>query len=129
MVDKLYICMTCKRDEVVRDEVGTRGSRLALAVEQVLRADTDLAAKIALRRVECLNSCLSPCTVSFRAQGKMGLRFSRLEPENALAVVEMAGKYAASPDGNVATSDWPEILRGKNTARIPVPPRNRAGAA
>lgn len=129
MADKLYICMTCMRDEAVRDDIGTRGSRLAVAVEAALLADADLAAKIALRRVECLNSCLSHCAVAFRSQGKMGLRFSRLEPENAAAVVEMASKYAASQDGNVAKSDWPEILRSKNTARIPVPPRNRAGIA
>ena len=72
-------------------------------------------------KVPCLNGCLSPCNVALRASGKFNLRFSRLEPDDAAAVLDFARTYLDHPTGDVPEEEWPEALRGKRTVRTPPP--------
>lgn len=126
-LDRLFVCVTCVRDTYGAIEDPTRGYRLAEALQAELAAAPDLTAAPSLRRVECLNSCPSPCTVALRCPGKAAYRMSRLHPEHAADVVRLATAYVAAPDGEIPLSAWPEALQDKRTAHIPA--QRRTGAA
>lgn len=59
--------------------------------------------------------------MALRASGKFNLRFSRLEPDDAGAVLAFARTYLDHPTGDVPEAEWPEALRGKRTVRTPPP--------
>ena len=98
----------------------TRGQRLGDEIERCLRA-RPTKPDLHLIRAPCLNGCPSPCNVSLRCAGKYSLRFSRLDADDAEAIVAFALVYLAHPDGNVSESDWPARLRGKRTVYTPPP--------
>jgi predicted metal-binding protein len=75
---------------------------------------------IPLRGTACLNGCPSPCNASVRGHGKALIRFSRLTPEDAPALVEMARNYLKHKTGDLGAKDLPERLRPKVSARAPV---------
>ncbi len=118
---RLYICETCVRDAALAPGERTRGQRLAAEVDDLLR-HAGLGADFGFLRVPCLSGCRSPCNVALRAPGKYGLRFSRLTPDDAPAVVELATAYVHHPTGNLPESDWPDAMQGKRTVCTP-PPR------
>ncbi len=126
-LDRLFVCVTCVRDTHGAVEDPTRGWRLAEALEGALAEAPDLAMSLSLRRVECLNSCLSPCAVALRCPGKAGHRISRLRPEHAADVMKVAAAYVAAVDGEIPLSNWPEPLQDKRTAHIPG--QRRSGTA
>ena len=115
----LYVCETCLRDEVPSPGEPTRGRRLANAIEELLAQAA--GERPTLRRVACLNACLSPCSVALRAPGKLALRFSRLTPDDAAAVVTLAEAYGRSNDGALPAEALPPALRNKQSARAPAP--------
>lgn len=119
-LDRLYVCRTCVRDKPLAAGEASRGRRLIEAV-QARMAAREPGPEFALRQVNCLNGCLSPCNIALRGQGKYHLRFSRLKPDDAAAVVAMAALYAAASDGDVGKERWPEILQDKLTVRTPPP--------
>jgi len=98
----------------------TRGQRLGDEIERRLGALPAIP-DLHLIRVSCLNGCPSPCNVSLRCAGKYGLRFSRLDAEDADAIVEFTLKYLAHANGDLRESDWPARLRGKRTVNTPPP--------
>ena len=135
-IHRLYVCTTCVRDLRLAPGEPSRGQRLADELERGLygrdgdgdpEGDGDgnggIGANPRLHfiKVPCLNGCLSPCNVALRASGKFNLRFSRLEPEDARAVLEFARTYVDHPTGDVPEVEWPEALRGKRTVRTPPP--------
>ena len=120
--DRLYVCETCLRDEIPPPGEATRGRRLAGRIEAALAALPAGAPRPLLRRVACLNACLSPCSVALRAGGKESLRLSRLEPAEAESLARLALAYCRSADGRLAEADWPDGLRAKLSARSPAPP-------
>ncbi len=113
MVARLLVCATCDRYAAPAPSP-TRGEALAAA----LRAVTP---RVALRVVECLNGCPRPCTAGLRAPGKATLRFSGLGPQDAAALLALAERYDASPDGEVVDAALPESLRGRLTVHTPAP--------
>lgn len=115
----VYICRSCVWSEAARERDGKRqGTFLLEAVREAAHADP-LPKGLALRAVHCLNGCRSPCNVAFRAPGKHHLRFSRLVPEDAVAVLAYARAYRASPTGAVPEAETPPALHGKMTVRTP----------
>lgn len=122
-VHRLYACITCVRDLRLAPGETTRGQQLAEALGRRLDGEGDGAAdpRLHFLKVPCLNGCLNPCNVALRASGKYNLRFSRLEPEDAAAVLEFARAYLEHPTGDVPEEEWPEALRGKRTVRTPPP--------
>lgn len=115
----VYICRSCVWSEAARERAGKRqGTFLLEAVREAAHADP-LPKGLALRAVHCLNGCRSPCNVAFRAPGKHHLRFSRLVPEDAVAVLAYARAYRASPTGAVPEAETPPALHGKMTVRTP----------
>ncbi len=115
----LYECRTCPRYEppLPAGEVG-RGEALADRIKD-LAEDWPLADKIRIRAVNCLGGCPKPCNVSLGAPGKTRVRFSRLGPDDAPAVLEVAGAYFASPDGEMDPEQVPESLRTRLSALSP----------
>ena len=122
-IHRLYVCTTCVRDLRLAPGEPSRGRQLAEAVKRQLELDGDGVGGSALRflQVPCLNGCLNPCNVALRASGKFNLRFSRLEPDDADSVLELARAYIGHPTGDVPEEEWPEALRGKRTVRTPPP--------
>lgn len=145
-VHRLYVCTTCVRDLPLAPDEPSRGRRLADALVRALAGEggedgggdgldrgqsqsrsrgrgrgNSGSGGLRLLQVPCLNGCLNPCNVALRASGKYNLRFSRLSPDDAGAVVELARAYAAHPTGDVPEDAWPEALRGKRTVRTPPP--------
>lgn len=121
MLDRLYICATCVRDAPLAPGEASRGQRLITAVRRLLEDGTLAKYRLALRQVHCLNGCPSPCNVSLRGQAKYTLRFSRLTPAHASAVVAFYHAYVAAESGDVPEEQWPEGLQGKLTVRTPPP--------
>ena len=115
----LYVCRTCPRYEppLPAGEVG-RGEALADRIKD-LAEDWPLADDVRIRAVNCLGGCLKPCNVSLGAPGKTRVRFSRLGPDDAPAVMEVALAYFASPDGDLAPEQVPESLRDRLSALSP----------
>ena len=116
-IHRLYVCTTCVRDLRLTPGEPSRGKRLADQLEPGLDADP----RLHFIKVPCLNGCLSPCNVALRASGKFNLRFSRLAPEDAAAVLAFARTYMDHATGDVPEEQWPEALRGKRTVRTPPP--------
>ena len=123
-IHRLYVCTTCVRDVRLAPGERSRGQRLADEVGRRLSgAGKEGRAGSRLRFIgaPCLNGCLRPCTAALRAAGKYNLRFSRLGPEDADAVLDFADAYLGHPTGDVPEDEWPEALRGKRTVRTPPP--------
>ena len=114
---RLHICLTCIRDHPLTVGESSLGRQLFNTIKQAHNG-----AAIELRTMHCLNGCRNPCNAAFRGEGKFSLRFSRLVPADAPALLDFAILYAACSDGVVAESEWPQSLRGKLSARTP-PPR------
>ena len=119
-IHRLYVCTTCVRDLRLAPDETSRGQQLADEVGRCLNGrGTD--PRLHFLKVPCLNGCLRPCNVALRASGKYNLRFSRLEPEDAGAVLDFAHAYLDHPTGDLPEEEWPEALRGKRTVRTPPP--------
>ncbi len=120
MSDRLHICQTCERDAPSDASGLSRGQRLTDRIVEALNK-TEVAQQFAIRKVPCLSGCVNPCNVSFRATGKVSLRFGGLDESLVDDVVAFACLYHDSQDGDVDQGRWPPALREKMTARTPVP--------
>lgn len=123
---RLHICLTCVRDRPLAAGEPSLGRQLSVAVQQELARIGNV---IELRVMHCLNGCRNPCNAAFRGTGKYSLRFSRLLPADAPALLDFARLYAACTDGMVPAADWPQELQGKLSARTPPAQVLRAGQA
>mgnify|MGYP005729087181 CR=1 FL=1 len=124
--NKLYACETCVRDLNLAPGESSRGQQLVDELKHLLQQETAQDTQIeaasldfAFRVVSCLNGCLSPCNIALRCRGKYHLRFSRLNPADAAAILAFTKLYVASADGNVAQAEWPAELVDKMTVKIP----------
>jgi predicted metal-binding protein len=115
---KLYACETCVRDLRLSPGQSSRGRQLIHALSELIRQETP-APDFGFRVVSCLNGCLNPCNIALRCRGKYSLRFSRLNPQDAQAVMTFAKLYAASTNGDIPQQQWPQVLLDKITVRIP----------
>ena len=82
-------------------------------VRAVRQAAVAAGGSITVRSVECLNGCPNPCTAALRAMGKNQLRFSKLTPDDAPALIVAAMLHAESEDGNISSDTMPPRLRDK----------------
>ena len=116
--NKLYACETCVRDLSLAPGESSRGQQLIDELKRLLQQETT-PLDFTFRVVSCLNGCLSPCNVALRCRSKYHLRFSRLNPDDASAIVAFAKVYAASVDGDIDQAQWPPELVDKMTVKIP----------
>ncbi len=115
-------CSTCRHSAEAREDAqGVRGgARLAEALRAVKASDPRFAG-IAVQDMPCLFACTDFCTVHLRAPGKISYVLGRFTPgeEAARAILDYMVHYAASPQGQVPYSQWPEGIKGHFITRSP----------
>jgi predicted metal-binding protein len=110
----LYVCTTCKAGEPVPEGDLPPGAQLhaALIAEGVPQC-------VRIVGVECLSACNTGCAVSLTKPGGWSYVYGRLTLDDVPAILEGAGKYAATADGIVPWRDRPTVFRKQSIARIP----------
>jgi predicted metal-binding protein len=110
----LYVCTTCKAGEPVPEGALPPGAQLhaALTAEGPPNG-------VRIVGVECLSACNSGCAVSLTKPAGWSYVYGRLTLDDVPAILDGAGKYAASPDGIVPWRDRPTVFRKQSIARIP----------
>ena len=112
----IFVCTTCSRYAPPPRGEPTPGQCLA---EAMIAIEGGRNGPVPVRTVVCLNGCPKPCTAALREPGKFTIRFSHLTAGDACGLLEIAERYAASPDGDVPLDAFPAGLRAKVTSRIP----------
>ena len=115
----MYICRSCVWSEVEREIDGKRQGAVLLQNIKEMAEQKPLPESIDLRGVFCLNGCLKPCNVSFRARNKYTIRFSGLTTKNAEEILTVAKLYASSKDGNLKNKEIPKALKDRVSVRTP----------
>ena len=115
----MYICRSCVWSEVEREIDGKRQGAVLLQNIKEMAEQKPLPESIDLRGVFCLNGCLKPCNVSFRARDKYTIRFSGLTTKNAEEILTVAKLYASSKDGNLKNKEIPKALKDRVSVRTP----------
>ena len=117
----MYVCRSCVWSEAEREIDGKRQGTFLVDAIEGRRAELD-ASEVAMRVVFCLGGCRNPCNVAYRCAGKTALRFNRLTPDDAQALIDFARLYAASATGDVPPAARPAALRENLIVRVPPPP-------
>lgn len=111
------ICTRCRDGR--HGLCGARGGARLAAATQARLLDAP-AAPIVLRRVACMSLCTRPCAIALSGPGRFTYLFGDLDPDlHAAAIVELAARYAALPQGFMARADRPEPFRAAILGRLP----------
>jgi predicted metal-binding protein len=113
----LYVCTTCKAGTAVPEGEVPPGARLFAALTRAGAPDG-----VRIVGVECLSACNTGCAVSLTKPGAWSYVYGRLTLDDVPAILEGAGKYAATADGIVPWRDRPTVFRKQSIARIPPQP-------
>lgn len=112
----LLVCSTCPRYD--RRHSGHFGQALKQAIAQDPR-------HIPVRSVACLGGCPDDGVVALDGPGMARVRFTRLEPADAPAVITAALAHAKSATGNPDAWTVPaqiaDRLSSVTTKRVPLP--------
>ena len=122
---RIFICTTCNRYAPAPAGEMSPGLQLAQAMKRTAAAAGNA---VAVRMVECLNTCPQPCAAALREPGKAVIRFGRLGPEDAPALLAAAEAYAQAPTGDLPASAMAERLRAKVTGCVTLGVLEMAGA-
>ena len=120
----VVVCSTCRHSREARDDgEGVRGGARLVAAMKRLKAAEPRYAGIAVQDMACLFACQDHITVHLRAPDKIGYVLGRFDgdEDSARAIFDYAVLHAASEDGRVAYSLWPEGVKGHFIARTPPP--------
>ena len=112
---RIFVCTTCNRYLPPETGAASPGLELAQAMKRLAAAS---GTAVAVRMVECLNTCPQPCAAALREPGKVVIRFGRLGPEDAPALLAAAEAYAGTATGDLADIVMPERLRAKVTGCV-----------
>jgi len=116
MTTWITICDTCKHGGW--DQTGmekTDGEALAELVEAAAVG----AENVRTRRISCTMGCVRACNITVQAAGKINYSLGTFQAtsEDADAIVEYAGKHAASETGQVPYREWPQGVKGHFVSR------------
>ncbi|MES2913754.1 MAG: DUF1636 domain-containing protein [Pseudomonadota bacterium] len=114
MTTTLYVCTTCKAGQPVPEGELLPGTRLFDELKRQSPPDG-----VSIVGVECLSACSAGCTVSLTKPGGWSYVYGRLTLDDVPAILEGAGKYAATNDGVVLWRDRPAVFRKQGIARVP----------
>ena len=115
----LYTCKSCPKSESV-DNTKKQGSVIFEKINEILAKNTRIK-NLDTRGVYCLNGCLNPCNISFRARNKYTMRFSKLTLEDLDDIILFARAYSSSSDGNLKDHEIPAGIQSKISVRTPPP--------
>jgi predicted metal-binding protein len=110
----LYVCTTCKAGEALAEGALPCGARLHAALVAAAPPEG-----VRIVGVECLSACTTGCAVSLTKPGAWSYVYGRLTLDDVPAILEGAGKYAATADGLVPWRERPTVFRKQSIARIP----------
>ncbi len=114
MAATLYVCATCKADQIVPEG----GQPLGAHLRDALLA-ADCPAGVTIKPAQCLSACSQGCAVALQGAGKWGYVYGRLTPADVPDILAGSAAYAASADGIVPWRERPVIFRKQSLARIP----------
>ena len=118
----LFVCTTCKLGAPVPEGQAPPGAQLHAALTA-----SGIPDGVRIVGVECLSACNTGCAVSLTKPGAWSYVYGRLTLDDVPAILEGAGKYAATTDGIVPWRDRPTVFRKQSIARIPpLPPLEEA---
>jgi predicted metal-binding protein len=107
----LLICRTCPRDGSASGAPG--------AVLAETPSGSMASCGVRILRVNCLGSCRQPCAVALDAPTKFRLRFSNLEPADALDLEAVVKRYCSSESGRIPVENLPPRFRERLSAVAP----------
>ncbi len=110
----LFVCTTCKAGAPVPEGDVPPGAQLHAAL-----TSGPVPKGVRIVGVECLSACNTGCAVSLTKPGAWSYVYGRLTLDDVPAILEGAGKYAATQDGIVPWRDRPTVFRKQSIARIP----------
>jgi predicted metal-binding protein len=114
MTATLYVCTTCKVDEVHEDDSQRPGARLHRALQE-----NGAPEGVQIVGVECLSACKTGAAVALSQPGKWTYVYGHMTEEDAPDILAGAAAYAATDDGLVPWRERPVIFRKQSVARIP----------
>jgi len=114
MAATLYVCATCKADQIVPQGGQPLGAQLR---DALLAAECPQG--VTIKSIDCLSACSQGCAVALQGRGKWGYVYGRLTPADVPDILAGAAAYAASTDGIVPWRERPIIFRKQSLARIP----------
>lgn len=118
----LFVCTTCKAGAPVPEGSLPPGAELHAALAAAPAPDG-----VRIVGVECLSACNTGCAVSLTKPGAWSYVYGRLTLDDVPAILDGAGKYAATTDGIVPWRERPTVFRKQSIARIPpLPPLDEA---
>jgi predicted metal-binding protein len=119
----IFVCTTCQRNDVTRQEGELRSGETLLHLLQAQEPAFRIEA------VSCMNNCVNGCTVGFGAAEKWTYVFGDVAPDQHIAdILAVAAFHQASETGEVPWSKRPEGIKRKTVSRTP-PLFNRPKAA
>ena len=110
----LFVCTTCKAGQPVPEDGPRPGALLHAALTR-----GPVPEGVRIVGVECLSACNTGCAVSLTKPGAWSYVYGRLTLDDVPAILDGAGKYAASADGIVPWRERPIVFRKQSIARIP----------
>ena len=110
----LYVCTTCKAGTPVPEGDAPPGAQLHAALTQAT-----VPQGVRIVGIECLSACNTGCAISLAKPGAWSYVYGRLTLDDVPAILDGAGKYAATVDGIVPWRDRPTVFRKQSIARIP----------
>ena len=119
----MYVCRSCVWTEAQRDIDGKRQGVFLIDEMKKRLKKWSYNDKVTMRIVYCLGGCRNPCDVGFRSPGKFFLRFNKLTPDDAQALLDFAEMYYDSETGDVTSDKRPERLKDNLVVRVPPPPK------
>jgi predicted metal-binding protein len=118
----LVVCSTCRFSAEQRDnDQGGRGGEIfADYLRQALVAHP-CGDQLEIQPMPCLFACSNHCTAFLRSEGRLGYILGKFAPtaDSAVALLDFAARYLASPDGVVPYGNWPEGVKGHFLVRVP----------
>lgn len=119
----LLVCRTCPRYDA------RASGRFGDALLEAVTAD---GREVRVRKVPCLGGCPEDGVVALDGPGMTRVRFARLSPSDAPAIVDAAVRHARSGTGHPEDRRMPAELSGRVSAvtakREPMPARRGLGS-
>lgn len=116
----LSICQSCRLSEQDDDNQPSDG---ALLFNQliVLHQQWPRQSELDIRPVNCLWICRQPCAVVLQSSNKCTYLFTDLpSSDSAEALITFSEHYLNSKNGNLPWQKFPEVLKTRTIARIPL---------